>query len=89
MDVCVYNIANSTTAKSSPCALDQTCGLLKTALEAGKLEPGKQSQYQYCAVDNGVFGTQGGNCAQCLQVSPGQKYISNCVSLDLTGMSFC
>jgi len=80
VDVCVFAFPNSTTGgSSSPCALDQTCGPLKGALEVGGLDPDKASEYDYCTANNGLFGSQGSSCSQCLGLSSGQKYLSNFV----------
>jgi hypothetical protein len=88
VDVCIYAFPNSSTGTSSPCALDQTCGPLKDSLEAGLLQPEQTSEYQYCSVQKGDFQSHAANCAQCLQSTAEQKYLSNCESTqDLRRMS--
>ena len=81
VDVCVFAFANTTSGSSSPCALDQTCGPMKEALEAGNMDPAKANGFEYCTLSDGVFPSQGSSCSQCLGLSPGRKYLSNCAFL--------
>lgn len=79
MDKCLYN---DTKSSSSPCNIDYACAPLKTALEAGNLNPSNGTQLDYCTADGGAFsGSQLDNCIQCFRSSSSQFFMSNCTQL--------
>lgn len=87
VDVCLYGFPNAPTAKtvSSPCDIDFACRPLKKSLEAGNLNPGNGTQFDYCTADGGSFsGTQLQDCIQCFRSSSNQFYMSNCTTLTFT-----
>ncbi|KAI0130041.1 hypothetical protein BJ170DRAFT_297861 [Xylariales sp. AK1849] len=78
VDVCVYGFPNATETVSSPCDIDYACLPLKTALEAGGLNPDNATEFEYCDADGGNFtGPHLDACIQCFDSSTNQAYLSN------------
>ncbi|KAI0096001.1 hypothetical protein GGR51DRAFT_553786 [Nemania sp. FL0031] len=77
LDVCLFSFPEASQEVSSPCTINWACQPLKTALEAGSLEPGRD-QLEYCTAD-GNFTTAHhiDDCITCFESSSNQGYMAN------------
>ena len=71
----------TTSAAEASCSSDSTCGPLKKSLEAGSLDPARDT-FSYCSADENAFlGPSLAKCQTCLSNTNTEKYLSNCTCL--------
>ncbi|OAR00591.1 hypothetical protein LLEC1_02141 [Akanthomyces lecanii] len=80
LDVCLYDSPEADPAvHSSPCASNEGCKNLKSALTGDDLAPTQNMTWDYCFRDDGAFmSSNRTTCMQCLRDTQDQTYMANC-----------
>lgn len=80
LDVCLYDSPQAdTVVPTSPCASNQGCKNLKSALTGDDLVGSQNMTWNYCFRDDGVFmGSNRTTCMECLRETQDQTYMANC-----------
>ena len=80
LDVCLYDSPEADPAiHTSPCASNEGCKNLKSALTGDELAPTQNMTWNYCFRDDGAFmSSNRTTCMQCLRETQDQTYMANC-----------